>query len=174
MFRLVLSICYFKSNTVLLSDGYITENPWQDWCSCSHPYHRQHPPWSAPEGSTLLWAGAMQTSWRAPSERTRCSPPTCQMELLLQSLLPVCWENDSCTFFPFTSDAFRQVRQTFCSICLVHFSSFFCPSLIKEGLQEILYCRTSHKRIEANLQEAGDAGAAKSPPTHGKLPVCTI
>jgi len=42
MFRLVLSICYFKSNTVLLGDGYITENPWQDWCSCSHPYHSTH------------------------------------------------------------------------------------------------------------------------------------
>lgn len=96
---------------------------WHDWQLCSQPYHDtllgfasedSRPPWAEALGTLDLCTNQLERP-PIPLASGRYLPPTSwgSSSGLCSQL---CEGNDSCTFFPVTSDAFRQVRQTFCLI----------------------------------------------------------
>lgn len=109
------------------------------WLATRQPPLPPHPPWFCcqhPAGRP--WLGAARSHTRpiwgstGPSY-TGCLPPTCQLELLLQPLLPVLLGEWLMHISPNYWDASRQVRQTSRLIPSVHIS-LVLPKLGQWGL----------------------------------------
>lgn len=109
------------------------------WLATRQPPLPPHPPWFCcqhPAGRP--WLGAARSHTRpiwgstGPSY-TGCLPPTCQLELLLQPLLPVLLGEWLMHISPNYWDASRQVRQTSRLIPSVHIG-LVLPKLGQWGL----------------------------------------
>lgn len=143
------------------------------WLATRQPPLPPHPPWFCcqhPAGRP--WLGAARSHTRpiwgstGPSY-TGCLPPTCQLELLLQPLLPVLLGEWLMHISPNYWDASRQVRQTSRLIPSVHIG-LVLPKLGQWGLTGSTLLQEVPQKDGSKPQEGGDPGAAKRSSLHGQ------